>query len=128
MKKLLVLVISFSVLLIAFVSCKKAEESAPSEFSVSENEINIPTEQLEKKWERNEDGKKWSLTLDEDGEGKFMIDDYSCEAKWNIDEKMISVTAIYGDEEEVVIYGQYSVDNDTLAINTESGIIIFTCK
>ena len=122
MKKYAALTLAVLTAVLMLVSCGSGGEEAPSgdeQIVVAEA---VQGDPLSAKWETEDaDGMKWTLTLEDEGAGKFSIDGPSCEAEWEAKDGILTVTAVYGDEKETVLEGKYTLDGDTLTVETETG-------
>ena len=121
MKKYIALTLAVLTALLILASCGSGKTEAPKDEQTEVTEA-VKDDPLIAKWETEDaDGTKWTLTLDEEGKGKFVIGDSSCEAEWETKDGILTVTAVYGDEKETVIKGRYMLEGDALTLETENG-------
>lgn len=126
MKKYIALTLAVLTALLILASCGGDEPQAPADAQIIVAEAE-KADPLSAKWETEDaDGTKWTLTLENEGKGKFAIGGSSCEAEWEAKGDTITVTAVYGDEKETVLEGKYVLDKDTLTIETANGTKSFT--
>lgn len=126
MKRYIALILAVLTALLILASCGKDTGKAAEDEQTGVTE-EVKADPLLAKWGTEDaDGTKWTLTLDEEGTGKFAIGDSSCEAEWEAKDGVLTVTAVYGDEKETVIDGKYTLEGDTLTVEIANGTKTFT--